>query len=412
MLCNAQIVIGAGFFRPRQHSKMAVRYYKLVHPVRNSSLRRSHRREPRQVVLKRLNHGAESRHLVFRCLIGFYPTLNSAPVAINESRHALYSVSVRQLPVWTAPRLLLDKIAVRSVADLADAEPRQHRFRAHKPAFGRKAAGGAHGSGSIGHATFEMRDAAHHIHARIQSADHPSLASGRAQPAILRKGHQLQVDLALDDVAHFQQRADLGCVIVKGAGGHFCAGGDIAEYPGFRFDEAALQRFHEDEVWGALSAMLACDVPLVAQIEGVCMGAGVEIASTCDLRLAADSASFGAPIARLGFPMAAREAALVSGAVGEMTARAMLLAAQVFPAAQMAQQGFLTQVLPAGSLADAALTLAHQVAALAPQAARLNKQTLRALQQGQTLARPYAYADSAEHREGIRAFLEKRQPEF
>jgi enoyl-CoA hydratase len=202
------------------------------------------------------------------------------------------------------------------------------------------------------------------------------------------------------------------CVRVRGAGRHFCAGGDIAEYPGFRFDEAALQRFHEDEVWGALSAMLACDVPLVAQIEGVCMGAGVEIASTCDLRLAADSASFGAPIARLGFPMAAREAALVSGAVGPTTARAMLLAAQVFPAAHMAQQGFLTQVLAAGGLADAALTLAHQVAALAPQAARLNKQTLRALQQGQTLARPYAYADSAEHREGIAAFLAKRKPVF
>ena len=94
------------------------------------------------------------------------------------------------------------------------------------------------------------------------------------------------------------------CVLLRGAGAHFCAGGDIAEYPAFRFDEAKLRRFHEEEVWGALAAMLDCDVPIVAQIQGVCMGAGVEIASACDLRLAADDAKFGAPIARLGFPMA------------------------------------------------------------------------------------------------------------
>jgi enoyl-CoA hydratase/carnithine racemase len=209
-----------------------------------------------------------------------------------------------------------------------------------------------------------------------------------------------------------QADAHVRCVLVRGAGSHFCAGGDIAEYPSFRFDEAALQHFHEAEVWGALAAMLACDVPLVAQIQGVCMGAGVEIASTCDLRLAATDASFGAPIARLGFPMAPREAALVSAAVGSTTARAMLLAAQVFPAAHMLQQGFLTQVVPVSELVDQAQALAQRVASLAPQAARLNKQTLRALQAGQAPHKPFAYAAHAEHQEGINAFIGKRKPVF
>jgi enoyl-CoA hydratase/carnithine racemase len=202
------------------------------------------------------------------------------------------------------------------------------------------------------------------------------------------------------------------CVLVRGAGSHFCAGGDIAEYPDFRFEEAALRRFHEDEVWGALSAMLACDVPVVAQIQGVCMGAGVEIASACDLRLATDTSKFGAPIARLGFPMAQREAALVGSAVGAMTARAMLLAAEVFPAAHMAAQGFLTHVLPEAELDAACQSLAHRIAGLAPQTARLNKQTLRAIQAGAAIDKPYGYATSAEHQEGIAAFIAKRKPQF
>jgi enoyl-CoA hydratase/carnithine racemase len=222
------------------------------------------------------------------------------------------------------------------------------------------------------------------------------------------------------------------CVLVRGEGGHFCAGGDIAEYPAFRFTPEGLRAFHEDDVWGGLQAMLDCDVPIVAHIEGNCMGAGVEIASCCDLRLASASARFGAPIARLGFPMAPREAALVAQAVGNTVARAMLLAAEIFDAPALLGCGFLTQVLADDAQTAAqALATAQRIAALAPQAARLNKQTFRALNRPQatvepartaieTIAKtapdagsdPYAYADSAEHREGIAAFLDKRKPQF
>jgi enoyl-CoA hydratase len=224
------------------------------------------------------------------------------------------------------------------------------------------------------------------------------------------------------------------CVLLRGADGHFCAGGDIAEYPSFRFDAAQLRQFHEDEVWGGLQALLDCDVPIVAQIAGNCMGAGVELASCCDLRVAASSARFGAPIARLGFPMAPKEAALVAQAVGSHVARAMLLAAEVLEAPALQANGFLMQLVEEGDLSAHCLQLARRVASLAPQAARQNKQTLRALQsefdmKNRTLAPadttqvatdliaigladPYAYADSAEHREGIAAFVAKRKPQF
>jgi enoyl-CoA hydratase len=208
----------------------------------------------------------------------------------------------------------------------------------------------------------------------------------------------------------------LRCVIVAGEGGHFCAGGDIAEYPSFRFDEAALRHFHEIEVWGGLQAVLDCPVPVIAQIEGNCMGAGVEIASCCDLRVAGQGARFGAPIARLGFPMAPREAQLVAREVGITTARSMLFEATVFNTEQMLSTGFLNTVVADGRVAVEASKRAAGVAKLAPQAARMNKQTLRCLAEtglsAELLGTAYRYADSAEHREGIAAFLAKRPPEF
>ena len=217
-------------------------------------------------------------------------------------------------------------------------------------------------------------------------------------------------------VAQLAARSDLRALVVAGEGGHFCAGGDIAEYPDFRFDEAALRDFHEGEVWGGLSALLACDLPVIAQIEGNCMGAGMEIASACDIRVAGASARFGAPIARLGFPMAPREAQLVAREAGLLTAREMLLQAAVLDAPLMAARGFLHAVVPDADVALEATQRAHRMAMLSPQAARLNKQTLRALCQVEPAAdlldHAYRYADSPEHREGITAFNQKRAPVF
>ena len=210
------------------------------------------------------------------------------------------------------------------------------------------------------------------------------------------------------------------CVVVSGENGNLCAGGDISEYAGFRFEAASLRDFHENDVWPALQAMLDCDVPIVAQVAGNCMGAGMEIASCCDIRLAAMSARFGAPIARLGFPMAPREAALVAREAGLGVARQMLLEAAIFSAIELKASGFLSQVLADAELATVVHTRALRIANLAPQAARMNKQTLRALlsqTDAETRSDPaddtsYAYADSAEHREGIGAFLDKRKPNF
>lgn len=210
----------------------------------------------------------------------------------------------------------------------------------------------------------------------------------------------------------------LRCIVLRGEGGHFCAGGNIAEYPDFRFDAAQLRHFHEEEVWGALQALLDCEVPLLACIEGSCMGAGVEIASCCDIRIATPEARFGAPIARLGFAMAPRELQLVLGQVGATVARSMLLEAASFDAQRMLQCGFLTRICPAEDLEDEVARSTARILALAPEAARTHKRMVRALAAaGEPALRPlldhaYDYADSAEHHEGISAFLQKRNPAF
>jgi enoyl-CoA hydratase/carnithine racemase len=208
----------------------------------------------------------------------------------------------------------------------------------------------------------------------------------------------------------------LVAVVVEGEGAHFCAGGDISEYSHFRFDEVALRRFHEEEVWGGLQAVLDCDAPVIAVIRGNCMGAGVEIASACDIRIASGDARFGAPIARLGFPMAPREAQLVARVMGEATVREMLLAAAVLDARELKARGGLHRIVPPAMLACELERLLRTLAGLSPLAARRHKQLLRRLAQGapldELLTTAYDYAADPEHREGILAFLDKRAPVF
>jgi enoyl-CoA hydratase len=205
-------------------------------------------------------------------------------------------------------------------------------------------------------------------------------------------------------------------VVVRGADGQFASGGDIVEFADFRFDEGSLHDFHENVVAPALHAMLACDIPLLAQIEGACIGGGLEIAACCDIRVCGQSSRFGAPIAKLGFPMAPAEIEVVARVVPIPLLREMLLEARLYDAAAAQRAGLVHEVVADGDVAGTVQRRADRMAGLSPQAARLNKRSLRLLAQGPLDAADrralFAYADSAEHREGVTAFIEKRPPRF
>jgi len=205
-------------------------------------------------------------------------------------------------------------------------------------------------------------------------------------------------------------------VIVCGAGDQFASGGDIAEFAGFRFDEARLADFHENVVAPALHAVLDCDIPTFAEIAGACIGGGLEIAACCDIRVCGVSSRFGAPIARLGFPMAPGELQVLSRVVAAPVLREMLLEARLLDADAAFRHGLVHEVAPDDRVAAVVARRAGRLAALSPQAARLNKRTLRQIAAGGPDARErrahFAYADSAQHREGVTAFIEKRPPRF
>lgn len=210
---------------------------------------------------------------------------------------------------------------------------------------------------------------------------------------------------------------DTRVVLVSGEGGQFASGGDIEEYPRFRLDATTLAHFHEQDVRPALVAMRDCDLPLVAQIDGVCIGGGLEIAACCDIRIAGISSRFGIPIAKLGFPMAPAELEIVAAVVGPTVLRELLIEARVFRAQEAFERGLVTRVVPDDVVGAEALAAAQRIAGLSPQALRLNKRALRQfvmprLSQAADRAPHYAYAPSAEHREGLAAFNEKRPPRF
>jgi enoyl-CoA hydratase len=206
-------------------------------------------------------------------------------------------------------------------------------------------------------------------------------------------------------------------VILAGEGGNFAAGGDIEEFPEFRFDAATLARFHEEDVRPTLVALRDCDLPLVAQIEGACIGGGLEIAVCCDIRIAGESARFGVPIAKLGFPMAPAEMEIVAAALGATLLRELLIEARVLGAPEALLRDVVTRVVPDARVADEARIAAERIARLSPQALRLNKRALREfarapLSNAAQRLPHYDYAPTAEHREGLAAFNEKREPRF
>lgn len=213
-------------------------------------------------------------------------------------------------------------------------------------------------------------------------------------------------------------REDLRCVLIRGEGGAFAAGGDIEEFATLRdtFDQA--QVYHGKWVAGALQAIVDCRHPTVAMIEGPCIGGGLEIAGQCDLRIAGESAKFGAPILKLGFTMAHSELVGLLALAGPAVALEILLEGRILSAREAYEKGLLTRVVPDDQVESEALATARRIAAGAPLVARWHKKLVRRLIPAAQplneveIRENFAYLETEDYREGLAAFREKRKPDF
>ena len=160
--------------------------------------------------------------------------------------------------------------------------------------------------------------------------------------------------------------ASLRCIILRGAGEKaFSPGNDIGEFATERSNKTqAIAYGHA--MHATLAALETCNVPIVAQIHGACVGGGLEIAALADLRICGESSRFGAPIKDLGLTMAYAEMAPLVRLVGGAVALEILLEGRIFGAAEALQKGLVTRVVPDFEVAGEAMAAARRIAEGAP----------------------------------------------
>jgi len=207
------------------------------------------------------------------------------------------------------------------------------------------------------------------------------------------------------------------CVVLRGAGDQaFAAGGDLEEFVTGRTTLEQALHYH-GEVARALNAIADCPHPTVALITGACIGGGLEIAGVCDLRIAGESARFGAPINKLGFSMYPGEMEGLLRLVGPAVVKEILLEGRILNAGEAYAKGLLTRVVADEQVIDEAYASARRICAGAPLVAGWHKQWIRRLLDGRPLsdeekAASFAFLETEDYKEGLAAFLEKRKPLF
>jgi enoyl-CoA hydratase/carnithine racemase len=223
----------------------------------------------------------------------------------------------------------------------------------------------------------------------------------------------------LESLRFALERLDARCVVLSGEGRAFCAGYDIEELVREGYDDDA-EAHHPFPA--ALAAIESYPYPVVAALNGATIGGGLELAIACDLRIAADTAQLGMPPAKLGVVYGHAGLNRFLTTIGGARTRELFLTGRRIDAATAERWGLLNEVVEAERLPDAALSLAREIAANAPLSLRGNKAAIRALVGAAGALDPIvadvldaerrAAFESEDLREGLRAFGEKRAPEW
>lgn len=198
----------------------------------------------------------------------------------------------------------------------------------------------------------------------------------------------------------------------------FISGADVSEFPAQRAG-AAQAATYRAELERTISTMLNCHKPVLAMIAGVCVGGGVQVSLACDIRFAARGTRFGVPAGRLGLAYPMDGVLALIQAVGPANARDILFSGRLFDAEEAFSMGLVNRLCDPGELEPCVREYALKLAVNAPLTLAAAKVTIReALKDpagrdldliAEMATRCY---ESEDYREGVRAFLERRQPRF
>jgi enoyl-CoA hydratase/carnithine racemase len=206
----------------------------------------------------------------------------------------------------------------------------------------------------------------------------------------------------------------LRVAVLRGAGGTFISGTDIAHFRNFAGESDGVE--YERGLDNVIAQLEAVRVPTLAVIEGYAAGGGLAVAAACDLRICTPDARFGAPIARtVGNCLSVANTARLVAHLGPARTKAMLLLAEFITAADAKSAGFVLEVVESAAIDQRVAALTERLAAHAPITMQVTKEAVRRIVaatagQGEDLVRR-AYG-SRDFREGVTAFLEKRTPRF
>lgn len=260
-----------------------------------------------------------------------------------------------------------------------------------------------------------MSDAAR-IEARRQGAIGWLVFDNPARRNAVSLGMWESISRVLDE---FGSDPSVRVVILAGAGDKaFVSGADISQFESQRSGPQAVQKY-EEIAEHAQQRLQLFDKPTVAMIRGYCLGAGVNIANVCDLRIAAEDARFGIPAARMGLGYRVSSTHNLVQVVGAASAREMLLTARQFSAAEARAMGLVHHVVGVSELESFTQQICQNIAGNAPLTMRTAKRIIRELVRlpkdfdaAQARAWVQECFDSADYVEGRKAFMEKRKPLF
>jgi enoyl-CoA hydratase len=214
--------------------------------------------------------------------------------------------------------------------------------------------------------------------------------------------------------AAFDADEEIGCIVLTGSERAFAAGADIKEMADKGYRDMAL-----GNPFAGLEALARVRTPLVAAVAGFALGGGCELAMTCDIILAADTARFGQPEITLGVIPGLGGTQRLTRAIGAYKAAELVLTGRTMDAAEAERAGLVSRVVPADDLLDEAGKVADAIAAKSLPVAYAAKEALRVAQETvlaeglrfekQTFAGLFALEDQ---KEGMAAFREKRAPQF